>query len=351
VIAVFALFVLLAAGIYFPFRDKLLTPAQSAIGDRNLQSPEDKSADLVRQGESERAQRNYIGAEEQFHRALELQPNNPEIRFLLAQTHLFAGKTDDAMKGYREILRIAPEHLDARLQLAEVYRLRGNWTAAYKEYQNIIELNQNSMQAAAALEAIEKQQASVQQTEQIAKNALLRRKVAPRPIIPPLPGPAINAQVPPLSTGPSVAPDIKPPMAISSARPEDNPDPRIVADTHKRLGVRYLNIREYRAAINEFLRAVRLNPDDKDLYYFIGSSYHGLGLYADAYNYYRRVDGGPYLGPAQSGTKQTEKAAREAAKRRENLKFQSINSDPNNEADNNKSSKSFMNRVLDGLKQ
>ena len=71
--------------------------------------------------------------------------------------------------------------------------------------------------------------------------------------------------------------------------------------------MRYLNIREYRAAINEFLRALNLTPEDKDLYYFIGSSYHGLGLQAEAYDYYRRVDAGPYVGPAESGAKQTRK--------------------------------------------
>jgi len=351
VIAVFALFVLVAAGIYFPFRDKLLTPAQSKDGDRNLRSPEEQSADLVNQGESDRAQGKYGPAVENFHRALELAPNNPETRFLLAQTYLFAGQTDDAMKCYREILRIAPEHLDARLQLAEVYRARGNWNAAYKEYQNIIELNQNSPQAAAALEAIEKQNSASQPNEKALKIVLPGRNARPGPVIQPLPGPAIRAQVPSLSQRPLSAPDINPPMAISSARPEEKPDPRVVADTHKSLGKRYYNVREYRAAINEFLQALSLNPDDKDLYYLIGSSYHGLKLYADAYNYYRRVDTGPYLGPAQSGAKQTEKAAREASKRRETLKFQSMQSAPKNGPDGNKSSKSFMNRIFESLRQ
>jgi len=350
-IALIALGVLLAAGIYFPFRDRLLTPAQSADGDRNLRSPEDQSADLVKQGESERAHKNYGAAVEYFHRALELAPNNPDIRFLLAQTYLDTGQTDDAMKGYREILRIAPEHLDARLQLAEVYRMRGNWNAAYKEYQNIIELNQNSLQAAAALEAIEKQQAASQPIERTSKNTLIRRIAPPRPTVQPLPGPAVRAQVPSLSQRLSAAPDINPPASITSARPEEKPDPRVVAEAHKNLGMRYYNIRQFQAAINEFLRALSLTPDDKDLYYLIGSSYHGLGLYADAYNYYRRVDTGPYLGPAQSGAKQTEKAAREASKRRETLKFQSIKSEPKNKFENNKSSKTFMNRILESMRQ
>jgi tetratricopeptide (TPR) repeat protein len=114
------------------------------------------------------------------------------------------------------------------------------------------------------------------------------------------------------------------PPALLNNRPEEKPDPRALADAHKKLGVRYLNVRQFRAAINEFLQALRLTPEDKDIYYFIGSSYHGLGQPADAYDYYRRVDSGPYLGPAQSGTKQTEKAAREAYKRREAQRFESM---------------------------
>ena len=348
-IGLIALVILLAAPTYFMFRDKLLIQAQPADGDRNLVSPEDQSAQLVKLGESERAQGKYDTAMEHFHRALELAPNNPEVRFLLAQTYLVAGQLDDAMRSYQEILRIAPEHLDARLRLAEVYRTRGNWNAAYKEYQNIIELNQSSPQAAAALEAIEKQQGAEQTGEQSARNSLNRRR-QPRPNAPLLPGAAVRAQVPLLPQRMSAAPGISPPAALSGARPEEKPDPRAVADTHKKLGVRYLNIREFRAAINEFLRALSLTPDDKDLYYFIGSSYHGLGLYAEAYDYYRRVDTGPYLGPAQSGTKQTEKAAGESYKRRDVQKFQSMKDEPKTEPENNKSNKSMLNKILDSLK-
>src|SRR5262249_27581227 len=146
-----------------------------------------------------------------------------------------------------------------------------------------------------------------------------RRNARPRPVAPTLPGPALRPQIPLLSQMTSHAPGIEPPLALSAAQPEEKPDPRVVAESHRRLGVRYFNIHQFRAAINEFLRALSLNPEDKDLYYFIGSSYHGLGLQAEAYDYYKRVDTGPYIGPAQSGAKQTEKAAKEAARRREAL--------------------------------
>jgi tetratricopeptide (TPR) repeat protein len=289
-----------------------------------------------------------------FHRALDLAPNNADVRYLLAQTYMVAGQTDEAMKAYQEILRIAPEHLDARLQLAEIYRSRGNWNAAYKEYQHIIDLDAGSPQAASALEAIEKQQGSSPPEQTVAKNTPLRRNRPPHPSAPSLPGDIVRLQVPLAPQRLSMIPGITPPAALNSVRPEEKPDPRSVADLHKKLGVRYLNIREFRAAINEFLQALSLTPDDKDLYYFIGSSYHGLQQFAEAYDYYRRVDAGPYVGPAQSGTKQTEKAWREASKRREAQKFQTIKDETKSDTDtnnSNKSAKSLMTRILDNFKE
>ncbi len=338
-VVLIALAVLLAAGTYFMFRDRLLTRAYVASDERNLVSPEDQSTQFIRLGEMERDRGNHEAAIEQFQRGVQLAPNNQNIRFLLAQTYLGAGQPDEALNAYLELLRIAPEHLEARFQIAGIHGLRGDWNAAYKEYQNIIEFDQNSPQAAVALEAIEKRQA--EQDLQLA-SALSRRSRAARSKAPVLP--AANpgrAQVALLSQRVATATGIKPPAAVN--RLEEKPDPRAVADTHKKLGVRYLNVREFRAAINEFLQALSLTPGDKDLYYFIGSSYHGLGQYADAYDYYRRVDNGPYLGPAQSGTRQTEKAAREAYKRREAQRFDSMKNDTRNESDADKSNRPIVN--------
>src|SRR5262249_30905106 len=129
------------------------------------------------------------------------------------------------------------------------------------------------------------------------------------------------------------------------------PDPRGMAEVHKRLGVRFLNIREFRAAINEFLEALNMTPEDKDLYYFIGSSYHGVGLHAQAHDYYRRVDSGPDVCAPESGAKQTRKAAREANKRRDDRKPSSMISEIE-DINENKSSKhkSVVNKILDSLR-
>jgi tetratricopeptide (TPR) repeat protein len=349
ILGIIALAVLLAAPIYLVFRDRLLGQAQPSAGDLNLISAEDQSARLVKDAASERAQGRYDAAIEHFHRALDLAPNNVEIRFLLSQTYVVAGRIEDAAKSLREILRIAPEHLDARLQLAEIYRAKGNWSAAYREYRNIIELNQSSPQAADALAAIESQQA-VAQMEERAKDAMARRRRS-RVLIPSLPVAVLRDQVPLAPQGISEVRGVNPPAALSGAGVEEKPDPRGMAEVHKRLGVRFLNIREFRAAINEFLQALNLTPEDKDLYYFIGSSYHGLNLQAEAYDYYRRVDTGPYVGPAESGAKQTRKAARDANKRRDDRKIPAMKNEIEDINENKTSKhKSVVNKILDSLR-
>lgn len=320
---VIALAMLLAAGTYFVMRDRLLAPGIARDGERNLLRAEEQSAQLLSLGERERDQGNNDAALEHFQRALTLTPNNPEIKFLLAQTYASAGQPDDAVKTLQLLLRATPDHLEARLQLAELYRQRGNWNAAYQEYQRIIGLNQNSGQAAAALDAIEKHQAAQPGAPAplvAVSNPQVRTPRKATTAAPVLPvGALAKTQIPLLQQRAVPVPAIKPPTILAAPRVEEKPDPRMVADNHKKLGVRYLNVREYRAAIQEFLLAVRLAPEDKDLYYFIGSSYHGLNQPAVAYEYYRRVDSGPYVGPAQSGARQTEKAARQEQKARDVL--------------------------------
>ncbi len=335
-----ALAVLLAAGTYFIFRDRLLAQNLIPDGERNLVSSDDQSTQFARLAEQDRDQGNYEAAIGNFQRALELAPNNPNVRFLLAQTYLSANQRDEALTAYQNLLKIAPEHLEARLQTAEIYRARGDWETAYREYKRIIEYDQSSGQAAVALEAIEKYEAEQRASDLASassRNRAAQRKAPALPLV-------ARTQITLLSPK-TAAPGINPPAALSGARPEERPDPRGLADSHKKLGVRYLNVKMFRAAINEFLQAISLTPNDKDLYYFIGSSYHGLGQLADAYEYYKRVDGGLYLGPAQSGTKQTEKAAREANKRREAQRFESIKNEAQTDSESARPNKSVANSL------
>lgn len=322
---------LLAIGTYFAFRDRLLIQSRPADPERNLMRVEDQSAQWVRLGERDREQGNYDIALENFQRALTLTPNNANVHFLVAQTYFNAKQIDEALKAYKALLRIAPEHLEARLQVAQIYQSRGNWNSAYQEYQRIIALDQNSGQAAVALEAIEAHEQGHSEPIVPAPVATPRPRVVAKKstVLPSVP--AAQAQVSLLPQKLVTTPAI-PPVIPNNTKPEENPDPRTLADSRKKFGLRYLNVREYRAAINEFLAALRLTPDDKDIYYFLGSAYSGLGQFALAHDYYKRVDKGQYVQVAQSNAQRTEKAAREENKRRLDMMKNDVKNEVRSEA-------------------
>jgi len=309
---------LLCSILYFAMRDHILTASSSSGNEeRDLVPVEEQSSQYIQIGERLREGGQYESALDNFQRALVLTPNNPKPYYLIAQTYLSIGLADEALKAYKSLLRIAPEHLEARLQAAQLYRMRGNWNAAYQEFQRIIALDQSSVQAALALEAIEVHQKEQSEPPVTRKRVAHKRTVVPKTTVLPS-GNLAPAQVSLLPRKLVAESSINPPDGLNQNRSEESPDPRLVAETRKKLGLRYLYIKEYRAAINEFLPLLRMTPEDKDLYYFIGSAYFGLGDQAQAYEYYRRVDGGQYLTVAQNQAKKTEKAAREELKRRMN---------------------------------
>ncbi len=312
-----ALLLLLVSG-WFLLKDKLSAPARLLDAGRNLLSADEQSSYLVKRGQHDREQGQYETAIGYFQNALALTPNNSDVHFMLAQTYASADRTDEALREYQTVLRLAPEHLESRLQIANIYRSRSLWPAAISEYKYIIAFDQTSPQAAVALEAMEAYESGTADSD-----PKLRRKTIVSTNVPvTLPGNGVQADIAlPLPRMPAVA-SIKPPVA---AQPEERPDPRAASDGHKKLGLRYYNVREYPAAIKEFLASYRLTPEDKDLLYFIGSCYYGLGQHAQAHDYFKRVDSGNYVGVAQSNAARTEKAAREEAKRRELMKGDTLN--------------------------
>jgi tetratricopeptide (TPR) repeat protein len=331
-VAVVMLATFLGIGIYYTVLP--LIYHQAPVGDRgrDLVSVEDQSAQYIRLGERDRDQGQYDSAMENFQRAVNLTPNNTNLRYLIAQTFSNTGQTDEALKAYKVVLRISPEHLEARLQVAQIYQARGNWNAAYQEYKRIIALDQNSVQAGIALEAIEAQEDGKSPPPATSGKEQPQQKTASSATVLPK-GYLDQAQISVLPQKLGPAPSIRLPDSMNSNKPDENPDPRALADSRKKLGLRYLHIREYPAAITELLAALRLTPDDKDIYYFLGSAYFGLGQYARAHDYYKRVDRGQYLQVARAGAQKTEKAAREDVKRRNELLKNEIKNQVKKEAE------------------
>jgi tetratricopeptide (TPR) repeat protein len=315
IIGLIAIALLISVGFYQLARDQLFSPEQPPNSERELQSAEEQSEKFVQLGKSAGEKGEYDTAIANFRSALSMTPNKSDVVFLIAQAHSSAGQTEEALRAYRAVLRIDPENLQARLRVALIYRARGNWNAAYEEFKRIIALDQTSPEANVALGSIEANQAASAQPSSNSSDAK-RSRIAARkiPIIPP--AVAAKSQMTFLSPEAPITQTIRPPAAMGGDKIEENPDPRGVADSRKNRGLRFLQVKLYRAALNEFLATLKLTPEDKDIYYFIASAYFGLGQPELAHDYYKRVDRGPYLQVSQIGAKRTERAAREAAKRR-----------------------------------
>ncbi|NOT60379.1 MAG: tetratricopeptide repeat protein [Acidobacteria bacterium] len=302
-------------------------------GVRNLLSPEEQSAQLVQASRSDLEAGKVEEATQKLERAVALTPNEPLSHEQLAEAYEQRGRTDDALTTLDGLLRLAPEHLDARLKLAALQQRKGNVHEARAQFQKIIQLDQTSPQAAQALEAIETIDGALNAAA-LARNTndvtRARRDLNIKRVGPTLPIITATRPVVPLTW--------RPPIATNSAsdwaprRTLEAPDPRTVATMHKETGLRYSNIREYNAALREFQEAARLTPNDKDLYYFLGSAYRGLGQSLKAFDHYKRCDSGPYAATAQSGATQIEKAAR-----KEYDKLQQARLAPSTEANKNNS--------------
>jgi tetratricopeptide (TPR) repeat protein len=325
-----AIALLISVGFYQLARDRYFSPDQTPNAERELQSAEEQSEKFVQFGKSASEKGQYDDAIKHFMDALNLTPNKSDVIALIAQTRLAAGQVEEALRDYRAVLRINPENLQARLNVALIHKARGNWNAAYQEFKNIIERDQNSEEANVALTAIEANQEANKQPLLNSSDVKRSRTVTMKsPVLPP--AGAGQSQMTFLPPQVPATQAIRPPASLDDDKKED-PDPRGIADSRKNLGLRFLEVKLYRAAIKEFLAALKLTPDDKNLYYFIASAYSGLNQPELAHEYYRRVDSGPYLQVSQIGARKTEKAWRESMKRRAEMMKNEIGTEQPSEA-------------------
>lgn len=285
--------------------------------ERNLVTPEEQSLALIRVGKQALELGQYETAVGRFTEALALTPQHLPIYIMLGQSYQSAGQVDEALLAYAKLLRQDPHNLEARFEVAEIHRARGNWREAYQEYQRIIATNSQSLEAVAALAVIESQQSErpfEARRPDVAKNGpLTRLKMA--------------SVLPYVAGGErSLALSLAPPKGTSLAAPptlwtepvgDERADVRAMAESHKVIGRRYHNVREFHAAIHDFTIAQRLTPDDKDLFYLKGLAYRGLGLDAVAHELFKQCDSGQYAQVARNAAQMTAKAAKNESKRQE----------------------------------
>jgi tetratricopeptide (TPR) repeat protein len=81
----------------------------------------------------------------------------------------------------------------------------------------------------------------------------------------------------------------------------------ISAEDNLNQGMTYLSARRYQEALQEFEQVKKLDPGNKNVYYLIGQTYHGMNQLEQALEAYRQCTSGIYASVAQSAAKRLEK--------------------------------------------
>ncbi|MGA1367590.1 MAG: tetratricopeptide repeat protein [Blastocatellia bacterium] len=297
-------------GSYFLYRKQLLGSEWGGV-ERELLRPEDLSKNLIEEGKRSRERGQMEEALSHFRQALDLMPGNLTILKLMGETYQESNQPEEALGSYLALLRIAPDDLGTRLKVAQLYQEANDWVAAQREYRIIIRRNQTSPEAAIALEAIEAKEGPPDRRPRRRPDQSVRaagKLSLPQTNVP-------SNQTLSLSPAPVPPEAAALPGVMKTEQMIEQPNPAILAEVRKDRGLRYLRIGEYRAAINELLHALRINAEDQELYYHIGTAYEGLDQPARAHDYFKRVDQGPYLSAAQTAARKTAKAAEESRRR------------------------------------
>jgi len=90
--------------------------------------------------------RDYGSAVEAWQQALQMDPENTNIKHALAEDLLKADRTAEALKLYQELAAADPRDVQNQLRLAEIYRERGDFAKAHAALSKARELDSQSLE-------------------------------------------------------------------------------------------------------------------------------------------------------------------------------------------------------------
>ena len=102
---------------------------------------------LLRQAGELKASGDLRGAVETARKAVALQPNLTEARYLLATALEEAGDVDGAIAEYESILKLSQGHLDSHFRLGLLYGQRGDYNAAIRSFSTVLRKDQEHLAA------------------------------------------------------------------------------------------------------------------------------------------------------------------------------------------------------------
>ncbi len=107
-------------------------------------SPNPQSLAML--GNAYQETRDYASAAEVFAKALELKPDNIQIKKALAFNLFYAERLDEALKRYKEVEEEDPKDPVAPLRLSEIYRAKKMYDQAHAELAKAKELDKDSLE-------------------------------------------------------------------------------------------------------------------------------------------------------------------------------------------------------------
>ncbi len=90
--------------------------------------------------------RDFGAAAQVLERAVELEPDNPELKRGLAQDLLYAGKLDDALKTYKEVTEDDPKDAQSWLRISQIHRQARRFTEAREAIENAKKLQPDDIE-------------------------------------------------------------------------------------------------------------------------------------------------------------------------------------------------------------
>ncbi|MFN7930962.1 MAG: tetratricopeptide repeat protein [Blastocatellia bacterium] len=300
---------LLALSAYLVYRNQASLGPVSVL---NINSPLDKSNQLVNAAKLSLQQNDVAGAIAKLEEAEKYAPNSTDVIKQLADVYEANGQVDNALAKYSRVLEIDAKNGEARLQRAEMHRYRGEWEKAVEDFQYLITNAPQSEQAAIARQILS--QATVKRSA----DALTVRYNAPRkpglqlPQVYSFP-PRLDMTLPSLVNGAPATPP------VTTASADDHNTASTLARQFKDKGKTYLGAKMYTAALSSLQAARKLSPEDRDLYYLLGQAHYGLKQFSDARVNYEQCNSGVYAsvarGAAQNARKDEEAELKKKAKK------------------------------------
>jgi tetratricopeptide (TPR) repeat protein len=310
-ISLVILTVLLGVPAFIIFRKQSMATFRGIPAEFNLVDPGEKSAALVKQGHEKYKAGDFPGALQQFQQAVKFEPRNAQALAGLAQSSAALGQNNEALSASEKALEIDNKNLVALLVRADVYRTRGSWREAYQDYQKILAIDQSSDQAAEAVSALERYVLAARDAERTATTRVKGAKPGHQKSLPE----AGSPEDVPLSQ-PNTVPGAR--MRSVPGLPEFDlkKEAREIGEQLKKKGTDLQREGKYGESISTLERALTLLPDDKDIFYHLGTSYSFLKQPEKALENYLKCTSGPYAPVAQKAAIKAQKAYNDEQRKR-----------------------------------